>query len=870
MTKTELKHYQRFVVHRLQELTPFLQQYAMGDFTQTLPVPEKEDEFTELLVGLNLMVDDFREMITERMAVEADLKQRYDVIQLTYKISGDFHNLPNDQIDAGINTVLEALATFVGANRSSLFLVSQDLSTITNTHEWCESPDDSQIDLLQGIPFDTFGAHAVSLKRHKSISISTIDDYPEDAIGEREWVEQNGFRSLLFVPLLWQGKLFGTLGIYGEIGKEIDWSEIFIRLLNLVGDILVSTLNRRAAELDNSRLGRILENSLNEIYMFDVETLKFSHVNRGAQENIGYSMNELSELTPLDLKTDFTDEHFAELLQPLRDGSKEIITFETVHQRKDGTKYNVEVSLQLDQSTEQPSFVAIIMDITARKKAEDAIRREKDFTDAALDNQVDTFFLLEPETGKGIRWNKTFRDITGYSDEDIATLPAPRTYYEDDDLKRVKAFIPKVLESGRGSITLDLISKDGRKIPMEYQVSAMSDDQGESRYLISVGRDISKRKKSERRLVGLNNLKENLIGPGSLYEKMEHVTNGVVEIFDADFARIWIVNQGDLCEFGCMHADVNDGPHVCRDRDRCLRLVASSGRYTHIDGTVHRRVPFGSYKIGRVAAAEEAGFITNDVVNDERVHNPEWARELGLKSFAGFQLQSQLGNTIGVLAVFSQHPFSKNDETMLQTIARTASEAIQVGKTMEALAESEERLRLAISAGSLGLYDLDVQTGDAKVNEEYARMLGYDLATFVESHAAWLERLHPDDLERVSRIFDDYINGKIPEFRVEFRQRTCHGEWKWILSQGELVERNAEGKPVRMLGTHLDIDGRKKNEQILEDHTRKLELSNKQLETFNRMAIGREQRMVELKREINQLSEQLGLEDPYDVSFADA
>jgi hypothetical protein len=127
------------------------------------------------------------------------------------------------------------------------------------------------------------------------------------------------------------------------------------------------------------------------------------------------------------------------------------------------------------------------------------------------------------------------------------------------------------------------------------------------------------RKQAEKRIEGLNRLKEDLLGSGSLAEKMKRITDGVVDILGADFARIWLTNQGDMCDSGCMHAKVSEGPHVCRYRNRCLHLTASSGRYTHIDGA-HGRVPFGCYKIGRVAAAEEPGFLTNDVTHDPRVH----------------------------------------------------------------------------------------------------------------------------------------------------------------------------------------------------------------------------------------------------------
>jgi PAS domain S-box-containing protein len=131
------------------------------------------------------------------------------------------------------------------------------------------------------------------------------------------------------------------------------------------------------------------------------------------------------------------------------------------------------------------------------------------------------------------------------------------------------------------------------------------------------------------------------------------------------------------------------------------------------------------------------------------------------------------------------------------------------------LRESEERMRLSLSASGQGLYDLNVQTGAAKVSPEYARMLGYDPAEFHETNAAWIERLHPEDRERTAAIYRDYIAGRIPAYQTEFRQRCRSGEWKWILSLGEIVERDAQGKPLRMLGTHTDITERKLTEEAL-------------------------------------------------------
>jgi len=140
-----------------------------------------------------------------------------------------------------------------------------------------------------------------------------------------------------------------------------------------------------------------------------------------------------------------------------------------------------------------------------------------------------------------------------------------------------------------------------------------------------------------------------------------------------------------------------------------------------------------------------------------------------------------------------------------------------------ALRDNEERLRLSLHAANQGLYDLNVQTSDAIVNREYAEMLGYDTDSFVETNAAWIERLHPDDREITANVYKNYINGLMPEYRVEFRQRTKEGNWKWILSLGKVIKFDSAGKPLRMLGTHTDITERKKAEEALQKAHAELE-----------------------------------------------
>ncbi len=130
----------------------------------------------------------------------------------------------------------------------------------------------------------------------------------------------------------------------------------------------------KSAEDLSSRFGRILDNSSNEIYIFDVENMYFTLVNKGALQNLGYTMQEMERLTPADLKPDYTKESFKELIQPLLKGEQEEIIFQTRHIRKNGTIYPVEVRLQLSRYETPPVFVTIIQDITKRIQAEERLQ----------------------------------------------------------------------------------------------------------------------------------------------------------------------------------------------------------------------------------------------------------------------------------------------------------------------------------------------------------------------------------------------------------------------------------------------------------------------------------------------------------------
>ena len=154
--------------------------------------------------------------------------------------------------------------------------------------------------------------------------------------------------------------------------------------ITAVGGIATDVTEYRKTEAVAQRLGRILEESSNEIYVFDAETMNFLRVNRSARRNLGYSKAELSRMTPLDIKLEMTVDEFDGILAGLRQGGGEQIVFETVHRRKDGSDYPVEVRLQLFAGENPPVYVAIIQDITERVEAAQALRHAHDALEARV------------------------------------------------------------------------------------------------------------------------------------------------------------------------------------------------------------------------------------------------------------------------------------------------------------------------------------------------------------------------------------------------------------------------------------------------------------------------------------------------------
>lgn len=144
--------------------------------------------------------------------------------------------------------------------------------------------------------------------------------------------------------------------------------------LNGAINVLVDITERKQAEADRQQLSGMLERSLNEIFIFDLETFQFDYVNQGALGNLGYTLEQMRGMTPLDIKPEFTARKFKALVKPLISGEKDKLMFHTVHRRADGSDYPVEIHLQIVSRGPKRMFMAMILDITERRLDEERLR----------------------------------------------------------------------------------------------------------------------------------------------------------------------------------------------------------------------------------------------------------------------------------------------------------------------------------------------------------------------------------------------------------------------------------------------------------------------------------------------------------------
>jgi len=329
--------------------------------------------------------------------------------------------------------------------------------------------------------------------------------------------------------------------------------------------------------------------------------------------------------------------------------------------------------------------------------------------------------------------------------------------------------------------------KDGSRVPVLLGGAFFEGSKSEGVAFIA---DLTEEKRAEETLRRQTSVRADasaaFASGGHLREILLGCVEAIVRHLDAAFARIWTLNKDE----------------------NILELQASAGIYTRLDGK-YSRIQMGDLKVGWIAK-ERKPHLTNDLLNDPRVSDKDWARACGLVSFAGYPLTVE-NRLVGVMALFARQSLSNATLETLASLADGIAQGIERKRAEEKLRQDECELRRITDAipEAVGVLRPDGTVIHAnKVVLDYTGMTLEDLNTPDDFR---IRLFHPDDFERVRERRQNALEQGAP-FELEIRLRRKDGQYRWFLFRYNPL-RDDEGRIIRWYATGIDIDDRKQAEE---------------------------------------------------------
>jgi diguanylate cyclase (GGDEF)-like protein/PAS domain S-box-containing protein len=374
--------------------------------------------------------------------------------------------------------------------------------------------------------------------------------------------------------------------------------------------------------------------------------------------------------------------------------------------RKDDTSFPVEyTSTPILEDGEVIGAVVTFTDVTGRREAEEALRESEERYRMVVEQSAESMWLFDPDTKQVLESNTTFQEMLGYTADELRRM----TNYDFVAHSRedIDSAVQRVVQERRGFFgERKYRRKDGTVLDVEVSGTVIPYRGRE--VVCGVARDLTERKLAEveksrqaRRAALRADVSATLAEGGTLRSMLLRCTESMVGHLDAAFARIWTLNEGE----------------------NVLELQASAGMYTRLDGA-YSRVPVGKYKIGLIAQ-ERRPHLINDVVNDPRIHDKEWAKREGMVAFAGYPLVVE-DRLVGVIAMFDRQPLREDTIEALASVADAIAQGIRRKRAEDALKESEERYRAVMEQSVEAIYLYDAETKRVlESNSAFQRLVGY-------------------------------------------------------------------------------------------------------------------------------------------------
>ncbi len=309
------------------------------------------------------------------------LQKRRDFERLIMMISTEFISLSFEQVDRSINSALQMIAVFIGADRGYVFLFSEDGATMKNTHEWCTKGTASHKERLKAISLaDRFPWFAEIIKGRRVFYVPRLADLPEEAKAEKAEFEFEGIKSLIVVPMFCGGSLVGALG-FDFVARHGIFPQEDVAMFRIAGEIFANAIVRTRAEealrRTEERYHNMFENAVEGIYQTTPEG-RFIAANPRLASMLGYgSVEELmSSITDIGRQAYVKPEKRKEYVR-LLDEHGSIAGFEFQHYRKDHSVIWVSLNARVVRGDNgNPLYYeGMVIDVTERKRSEETIKR---------------------------------------------------------------------------------------------------------------------------------------------------------------------------------------------------------------------------------------------------------------------------------------------------------------------------------------------------------------------------------------------------------------------------------------------------------------------------------------------------------------
>ena len=220
----------------------------------------------------------------------------------------------------------------------------------------------------------------------------------------------------------------------------------------------------------------------------------------------------------------------------------------------------------------------------------------------------------------------------------------------------------------------------------------------------------------------------------------------------------------------------------------------------------------GSHVIGVI----QLGDKERGLFSPTKIHTLETvANAVGIV-LARMRTEEDLGGSVKDL----EARFQERTEELFAAHRLLRNELEQRTSLEQNLSVSQHRLELATHAANLGSWDWDVSSGEVLFDRLWSSFDGYTGEEGESVFRTWNNLIHPDDKLRVLRALKNHLDSPFEHFEAEYRLKAKTGEWRWILDRGKVVEKDPDGKPLRMAGVYVDITDRKRIEEELHEKRR--------------------------------------------------